>query len=54
MEKTCIDEEGNVCFPNGRVKDRESLYHEAVNALVGKGPNLKERRVPGPAFRFRK
>ena len=54
INKTCIDGDGNVRFPNGSVKDRRSLYREAVNALFHKGPKIDGIGIPGPWFRFRK
>ena len=54
INKTRIDKDGNVRFPNGIVKDRVSLYREAVDALLNRGPKLEGRGVPGPAFRFRR
>ena len=52
--KTRIDEDGNLHFANGRVKDRESLYQEAVAALLGKGLKIEGLGVPGPPFRIRR
>ena len=54
FNKTFIDWDGNLRFANGRVKDRKSLYREAVVALLGKGPKIEGLGVPGPAFRFKK
>ena len=54
LNKTFIDEDGNLRFANGLVKDRESLYREAVDALSGRGPKIEGLRVPGPAFRIRR
>ena len=53
VRKTHIDLDGNLCFANGIVKDRMSVYSEAVDALVGKGPRIG-LPVPGPAYRIRK
>ena len=53
ISKTRIDEDGNVRFPDGSVKDRESLYGEAVDALFNKGPKIDLGGIPGPSFRFR-
>jgi hypothetical protein len=54
FNKTSIDDNGNLRFANGLVKDRERLYEEAIKALSGKGPKLEGLGVPGPAFRFRR
>ena len=54
FNKTFIDEDGNLRFANGRVKDRESLYREAIDALFKKGPKIDGIGVPGPWFQFRK
>jgi hypothetical protein len=54
FNKTSIDDNGNLRFANGLVKDRERLYEEAVKALSDKGPKLEGLGVPGPAFRFRR
>ena len=54
LGKTAIDQEGNLRFATGAVRDRESLYREAVDALFGRGPQIKGLGVPGPAFRFRR
>ena len=54
FNKTAIDRAGNLRFANGRVKDRKSLYREAIDALLGKGPKIEGLGVPGPAFRFKK
>lgn len=54
LNKTIIDRDGNLRFANGRVKDRNSLYWEAMQALLGKGPKMEGLGVPGPAFRFSK
>ncbi len=54
FDKTLIDGDGNLRFANGSVKDRESLYREAVNALFKKGPKIEGIGIPGPAFRFRR
>ena len=53
FSQTRIDQDGNVRFPNGDVKDRESLYHGAVDALFRKGPKIEGIGIPGPPFRFR-
>lgn len=55
ISKTCIDNNGNLRFANGLVKDRESLYQEAIHTLLGMGPNIEGLGgVPGPAFRFKR
>ena len=54
LNETCIDQDGNLRFPSGAVKDRQALYGEAIDALLNKGPKLEGVGVPGPAFRFRK
>ena len=54
INKARIDEDGNLRFPNGTVKDRQSLYREAVDALLNRGPKIEGIGVPGPAFRIRK
>ncbi len=54
LGKTTVDQEGNLRFATGAVKDRESLYWEAVDALFGRGPKIEGLGVPGPAFRFRR
>ena len=54
ISRVRIDEDGNVRFPNGNVKDRETLYGEAVDGLFHKGPQVSGRGIPGPTFRFRK
>ncbi|MCY4367742.1 MAG: hypothetical protein OXE17_16195 [Chloroflexi bacterium] len=50
--KTRIDEDGNLRFANGFIKERESLYQEAVAALLGKGTKIEGVGVPGPPFRI--
>ncbi len=52
--KTHIDEGGNLRFANGVVKDRESLYQEAVQVLLGRGQKIEGLRIPGPAYRIRR
>ena len=54
FDKTLIDEDGNLRFANGSVKDRESLYSEAVDALFKKGPRIEGIGIPGPWFQFSK
>ena len=54
FDKTMIDEDGNLHFANERVKDRGSLYREAVDALFKKGPKIEGINTGGPWFRFRK
>ena len=54
INETRIDENGNLRFPNGAVKDRQALYGEAIDSLLHKGPEAGGVGVPGPAFRFRK
>ena len=54
INKARIDEDGNLRFPNGTVKDRQSLYREAVDALLNRGPKIEGIGVPGPAFRIRR
>ena len=43
-----VDKDGNLCFPNGLVKDRESLYVEAVDTLFGKGKKMEGLVVSQP------
>ena len=52
--KTRIDEDGNLRFANGNIKDRESLYQESIAALLGKGTKIEGVGVPGPRFRVRR
>ena len=52
--KTHIDEAGNLRFTNGVVKDRESLYQEAVQVLLGQGQKIEGLGTPGPAFRIKR
>ena len=54
INETRIDQDGNLRFPNGAVKDRQTLYDEAIDSLLHKGPKVEGLGVPGPAFRFRK
>ena len=53
INETRIDEDGNVRFPNGDIKDRDALYREAVDTLLKKEPKSEGIGIPGPAFRFR-
>lgn len=53
FSQTRIDEDGNVRLADGRVKDRESLYKEAVDALMRKGPKVGGTSIPGPWFKAR-
>ena len=54
ISKTHIDENGNVRFLDGNIKDRESLYREAIDAQLDKGPKTDGGGVRGPWFKFRK
>ncbi len=53
VAKTRIDSDGNLRFANGLIKDRVSIYREAVYTLLGKGPKI-DLSVWGPWFRFRR
>ena len=52
INKTCVDKDGNVQFPNGSAKDRKMLYREAVDALFHKESKIHGKGIPGPAIRF--
>ena len=54
FNKTRVDENGNLCLADGFVKDRESLYREAVDTLFGKGHKIEGVGVPGPSFRIKR
>ena len=54
FNKTRVDKEGNLCFANGLVRDRGSLYAEAVDTLFGKSRKIEGLGVPGPSFRIRR
>ena len=54
FERTNIDQDGNLRFPNGDVITRENLYKEAVDVMVHGGPQIEGMSVPGPWFQIRK
>ena len=54
VNKTRIDEEGNLRLAGGRVLHRQALYHESVEALLNPGPNPDGIQDYGPWFQFRK
>lgn len=54
VNKTRIDESGNILFADGRVIDRESLYRKAVDTLLGKEPRANRLNVLGLEFRIRR
>ena len=54
FERTNIDQDGNLRFPNGDVITRENLYKEAVDVMVHGGPQIEAMSVPGPWFQIRK
>ena len=54
FERTNIDQDGNLRFPNGDVITRENLYKEAVDVMVHGGQQIEGMSVPGPWFQVRK
>ena len=58
VNTTRIDAAGNLRLPNGAVKDRHALYHEALDALLDRGQEIEgvdvPEGVPGPWFRIRR
>ena len=54
MERTRIDERGDIAFPDGRTMPRERLYRDTCEALLGDGgPAPEGFAVPGPWFKIR-
>lgn len=53
-ERAHIDTAGDLHLPDGRVVDREGLYRDAVDALLGRGARVQGGGVPGPPIRFRR
>ena len=54
IDRARIDQDGNLRFPNGTIKDRRTLYSEAVDALVGPPRKIEGMYTPGPWFRIKK
>ena len=54
FSQTRIDEAGDVRFADGSIKDRWTLYKEAVDALLRKGPKIDGIGIAGPWFKARK
>ena len=53
FNRTTIDDEGNVRFANGQVKNHQVLYGEAIDVLLGRGKRIEGKGIPGPWVKFR-
>ena len=51
FSRTHLDQEGNVCFADGSIKDRDTLYKEAVDVFFQKGPKIEGIGISGPWLR---
>ena len=54
FDQAHIDAAGDLHLPDGRVADRDALYRDAVDALLGRRARVEGPGVPGPSIRFRR